>query len=128
MKKVLFVFIVLVASLVLALRHFRPDFSWFVEASGDDSTNIADINQPMPEVVMPGLGGDWVNTRSFGGKVLLISFWTTWCPGCRDEMPNLVKLQQKFGSRRISEDFCPNRAISRGWLIHSHQLSRPSRH
>jgi len=99
MKKVLFVFIVLVASLVLALRHFRPDFSWFVEASVDDSTNIADINQPMPEVVMPGLGGDWVNTRSFGGKVLLISFWTTWCPGCRDEMPNLVKLQQKFGSQ-----------------------------
>jgi thiol-disulfide isomerase/thioredoxin len=99
MKKVLFVFIVLVASLVLALRHFRPDFSWFVEASGDDSTNIADINQPMPEVVIPGLGGDWVNTRSFGGKVLLISFWTTWCPGCRDEMPNLVKLQRKFGSQ-----------------------------
>jgi hypothetical protein len=50
MKKALFVFIVLVASLVLALRHFRPDFSWFVEASGDDSTNIADINQPMPQV------------------------------------------------------------------------------
>jgi hypothetical protein len=41
MKKVLFVFIVLVASLVLALRHFRPDFSWFVEASGDDSTGSA---------------------------------------------------------------------------------------
>lgn len=99
MKKALFVFIVLAASLAVALRHFRPDFSWFVEASGDESTNIADINQPMPEAVMPALGGDWVNTRSFGGKVLLISFWTTWCPGCRDEMPDLIKLQQKFGSQ-----------------------------
>jgi thiol-disulfide isomerase/thioredoxin len=99
MKKGLLVLIVLVASLVLALRHFRPDFSWFVEAFGDDSTNIADINQPMPEAVMPALGGDWVNTRSFGGKVLLISFWTTWCPGCRDEMADLIELQQKFGSQ-----------------------------
>jgi thiol-disulfide isomerase/thioredoxin len=37
--------------------------------------------------------------ESFKAKVVLISFWTTWCPGCRDEMPDLIKLQQKFGSR-----------------------------
>jgi cytochrome c biogenesis protein CcmG/thiol:disulfide interchange protein DsbE len=99
MKKVLFVLIVLVPSVVLALRYFRPDLSSFVEASDDDSTNIADINRPMPQAVMPAIGGDWVNMGSFGGKVVLISFWTTWCPGCREEMPNLIKLQQKFGSQ-----------------------------
>ena len=99
MKRALFVSIVLVASVVVALRYFSPDFSPFAETSEDDSTNIADIDQPMPHAVMPAIDGDWVNMGSFGGKVVMISFWTTWCPGCRDEMPNLIKLQQKFGSQ-----------------------------
>jgi thiol-disulfide isomerase/thioredoxin len=98
-KKILFAVIILIVSVVLALRYFRPDFSWLAEAAGEDSSNIADMNQPMPNAVMPTLGGDWVNLGSFDGKVVLISFWTTWCPGCRDEMPNLIKLQEKFGPR-----------------------------
>ena len=99
MKRALFVLIVLIASLVLAPRYFHPDFSPFADTSEDDSNNIADIDQPMPHAVMPAIDGDWVNMGSFGGKVVMISFWTTWCPGCRDEMPNLIKLQQKFGSQ-----------------------------
>src|SRR4029077_8480736 len=99
MKRALFVFIVLVASVVVAFRYFCPDFSPFADTSEDDSHNIADIDQPMPHAVMPAIDGDWVNMGSFGGKVVMISFWTTWCPGCRDEMPNLIKLQQKCGSQ-----------------------------
>jgi thiol-disulfide isomerase/thioredoxin len=96
-KKILFALTLLIVSVVLALRYFRPDLSWLAEAAGEDSSNMADMNQPMPHAVMPTLGGDWVNLGSFDGKVVLISFWTTWCPGCRDEMPDLITLQQKFG-------------------------------
>jgi len=99
MRKTLIVLTVLIVSVFLALRYFRSDLPWFAEASGNDSGNIADMDQPMPRAVMPSLGGDWVNMNSFEGKVVLISFWTTWCPGCRDEMPDLIKLQQKFGPK-----------------------------
>jgi thiol-disulfide isomerase/thioredoxin len=99
MKKALPVFIISIICVVLALRYFRPDLSWFAEASGDDSSNIADMNQPMPHAVLPAVGEDWVDMESFKGKVVLVSFWTTWCPGCRDEMPDLIKLQQKLGPK-----------------------------
>jgi thiol-disulfide isomerase/thioredoxin len=99
MKKALLFLIISIICVVLALRYFRPDLSWFAEASEDDSGNIADMNQPVPHAILPAVDENWVDMESFKGKVVLISFWTTWCPGCRDEMPDLIKLQQKFGSR-----------------------------
>jgi len=84
---------------VVSLLYFRPDFSWFAEAFAGDSSNIADMNQPMPHVALAAAGGGWVDMESYKGKVVLISFWTAWCPGCRDEMPELIKLQQNLGSK-----------------------------
>ncbi len=98
MKKSLLFFIISIVG-VVALLYFRPDFSWFAEAFAGDSSNIADINQPMPHAELPAVDEGWVDMESYKGKVVLISFWTTWCPGCRDEMPELIKLQQKFGSK-----------------------------
>lgn len=30
------------------------------------------------------------------GRILVVNFWATWCEPCREEMPALVKLQQKY--------------------------------
>ena len=98
MKKLLWLVVLSIIS-VVAVRYFDPDFSWFAEALGNDSTNIADMNQPMPHTVLPSVDEGWVDMESYKGKVVLLSFWTTWCPGCRDEMPELIKLQQKFGPK-----------------------------
>jgi thiol-disulfide isomerase/thioredoxin len=98
MKKSLLFFVISIIC-VVALLYFRPDFSWFAEAFAGDSSNIADMNQPMPHVALAAVGEGWVDMESYKGKVVLISFWTTWCPGCRDEMPELIKLQQNLGSK-----------------------------
>jgi cytochrome c biogenesis protein CcmG/thiol:disulfide interchange protein DsbE len=33
--------------------------------------------------------------RDYRGKVVLLNFWATWCPPCRDEMPDLNRLSDE---------------------------------
>lgn len=40
--------------------------------------------------------GSLVNSDSYAGKVLLITFFATWCPPCVQEIPILVKLQDEL--------------------------------
>ena len=49
-----------------------------------------------PAVVLKDLQGRTLRLSSYQGKVVLLNFWATWCPPCRAEMPELVKLQQQY--------------------------------
>jgi len=46
--------------------------------------------------------GKRINSDSFEGKALLITFFATWCPPCLQEIPALVKLQEEFGANGFS--------------------------
>jgi thiol-disulfide isomerase/thioredoxin len=50
-----------------------------------------------PSVTLKSIEGRAVRLSDYRGKVVLINFWATWCPPCRAEMPDLVKLQREYG-------------------------------
>lgn len=54
---------------------------------------------PPVDFVLSDLNGRQVRLSDFKGKVVLLDFWTTWCPDCRVEMPALEKLHQRFKDR-----------------------------
>lgn len=35
------------------------------------------------------------------GKVLVVNFWATWCAPCREEMPDLVRAQEEYGTKGL---------------------------
>jgi thiol-disulfide isomerase/thioredoxin len=51
---------------------------------------------PTPPFLVTDLGGEIVSTAQLRGKVILVNFWATWCPPCREEIPELVSLQEKY--------------------------------
>ena len=57
----------------------------------------------MPEFSLPSVvDGTTVNSAAFKDKVLLITFFATWCPPCRQEIPTLKKLQNELGPQGFS--------------------------
>ncbi len=37
-----------------------------------------------------------VTLSQFKGQVVVLNFWATWCPPCIEEMPSLVRMQQRM--------------------------------
>ncbi len=49
-----------------------------------------------PDFTLPALNGDKIRLSDFKSKVVLIEFWATWCPPCKDAIPHLNSLQEKY--------------------------------
>ena len=87
--------------------------------------NAGDANQPVirfvknPEVApaIQGLDilGKPISKDNLAGKVVLVNFWATWCPPCREEIPELLRLKKEFKDRMevvgISEDDDPPASV-----------------
>ncbi len=45
--------------------------------------------------------GRRVTPESFGGKVLVLNFWATWCAPCIEEIPSLNEMQRRFAGSGV---------------------------
>ena len=54
------------------------------------------IGNPAPDFTLTDMQGKQVTLAQFRGKVVILNFWATWCPPCREEMPSMERLSQQF--------------------------------
>lgn len=62
------------------------------------STGAAGVTpESAPRWKLKDLDGNVVTSESLAGKVVVIDFWATWCPPCREEIPGYIKMQKEHG-------------------------------
>ncbi|MBJ6727061.1 TlpA disulfide reductase family protein [Geomesophilobacter sediminis] len=54
-----------------------------------------------PDFTLSDLSGKPVTLSQLKGKVVLLNFWATWCPPCREEIPSMVKLNQAMQGKEF---------------------------
>jgi thiol-disulfide isomerase/thioredoxin len=58
-------------------------------------------NSPAPALSLRDMQGRRISLSKYRGKVVLLNFWATWCPPCRAEMPDLIKMQRQYRKRGL---------------------------
>ena len=107
-KSLLILAIALVGAAALALGAsiyalHRARVASAAGASAADAKVIRFAKNPemAPPFLLRDINGKIVSTADWKGKVVILNFWATWCPPCREEVPELVQLQAKYKDKLL---------------------------
>jgi len=59
-----------------------------------ESSVGTEIGDKAPDFEAETLDGETVKLSDFEGERIMLNFWTTWCPPCREEMPDIQKFHE----------------------------------
>ena len=59
------------------------------------------VSPRLPPFELPDLSGVLRRAEEWHGQLLIINFWATWCPPCREEIPMFIELQRRYRDRGL---------------------------
>lgn len=101
-RRLAFLIVALIAALFVQREFIDPHVDEGMTSEGVmveigllDDLSVA-IDEPAPDFALTSLEGETVMLSDFRGKTVVLNFWASWCPPCRDEAPDLNALYEDY--------------------------------
>src|ERR1700712_3485349 len=83
-------------SRVISLRATRLGLCAALAFVAGTAVPAVPLSSQAPDFTLRTMGGPNMRLQEQRGRVVMINFWATWCGPCRQEMPQLSKLYDKY--------------------------------
>ena len=85
-----------------------PDQGYFFTVPAQPTENTLFLNLQTPKVgsaapdfELPDRNGNAVHLSALAGSVVVVNFWASWCQPCREEMPILQAISEKYADQGL---------------------------
>ena len=115
MSKIMLFIMAFLALIIIAMLAIKPPAEPKKIPQGTVSGTKTGF-KPAPEFSLKDSSGTEKKLSDFRGSVVIIDFWATWCPPCREEIPHFVDLYNQYKDQGleiigVSMDQSPERVI-----------------
>ena len=90
--------------------------------------SAASLSEPAPDFSLPTAQGENIRLADLRGQVVMVNFWASWCGPCRQEMPHLEALHQRYeslGFTLLGVNVEDDPGSARQWLADNGPVSFP---
>src|SRR5271166_7031810 len=63
--------------------------------------HIVGVGDTAPNFAIATTAGETLSPKNFGGKVMVLNFWASWCAPCVQETPSLSQFSQQFADKGV---------------------------
>jgi peroxiredoxin len=85
--------------LMVAIVLLAIGLAWTV--AGTLQVHITEAGDTAPNFSIVTEHGRTVTRSDFGGKILALNFWATWCPPCLEELPSMNEFARQYASQGV---------------------------